>query len=320
MENRTESAEKRTTEDPGTAQPWRWPEEKWRRLTTRVQAGQGAPLSRWPSGVSVAVALSFDIDNETAALCLNKTSPAHISQAHYGSRVGLPRITSLLKEYDAHASFFVPAVSVQLAPDAIEAVRTEGHEVGLHGWIHERCGDLSEAEEYALAERSAEVLRRHTGVAPRGMRTPWWEFTEHTLPVARHLGLLYDSSMMADDEPYELLDRGERTGIVELPVSWIRDDAPYFPDDPGARQILAPRQVLQIWKDEFDGAFAEGGLFQLTLHPHVIGHRSRMVVLRELLAHISSRPGVWFATHEEVALHSGSQIGIAPPSVLRPSA
>ncbi|MEV6421234.1 polysaccharide deacetylase [Streptomyces sp. NPDC051662] len=234
--------------------------------------------------------------------------------------MGLPRIMSLLKEHDARASFFVPAVSMQLAPEAIDAIQAEGHEVGLHGWIHERCGDLPAAEEYTLAERSAEVLRRHTGLTPRGMRTPWWDFSEHTLPVARHLGLLYDSSMMADDEPYELLERGERTGIVEVPVAWIRDDAPYFPDDPATRQILAPRQVLQIWKDEFDGAFAEGGLFQLTLHPHVIGHRSRMLVLRELLAHIGSRPGVWFATHEEVARHIAGRIGVAPPSARGPSA
>ncbi|WP_227025150.1 polysaccharide deacetylase family protein [Streptomyces tsukubensis] len=279
-----------------------------------MQAGRGAGAPGWPGGAKAAVAISFDFDNETAALCLNRTSPAYISQAHYGARVGLPRIMPLLKEFDVRASFFVPAVSMRLAPDAIEAVRGQGHEVGLHGWIHERCGDLSEAEEYELAGRSAEVLRHCTGLTPRGMRTPWWDFTEHTLPIARQWGMLYDSSMMADDEPYELLDDGERTGIVEIPVAWIRDDAPYFPDDPADRQILAPRDVLRIWEDEFDGAFAEGGIFQLTLHPHVIGHRSRMLILRELLRHIADRSGVWFATHEEVARHIGGQIGIAAPS------
>ncbi|MFJ2815323.1 polysaccharide deacetylase [Streptomyces sp. NPDC087294] len=315
MKKQTERADHHAVEVPPTVQPWRWPEEKWRSIAAQVQAGKSTGPSRWPSGILVAVALSFDIDNETAPFCRNETSPAHMSQAHYGARVGLPRITSLLREYEARASFFVPAVSAQLTPDAIEALRADGHEVGLHGWIHERCGDLSEAEEYALAGRSADVLRRCTGLTPRGMRTPWWDFTAHTLPVARQLGLLYDSSLMADDEPYELLDRGERTGMTEIPVSWIRDDAPYFPDDPAARQILAPRQVAQIWKDEFDGAFAESGLFQLTLHPHVIGHRSRMIALRELLTHIASRPGVWFATHEEVARQVGSRLGIAPASV-----
>jgi hypothetical protein len=59
--------------------------------------------------------------------------------------------------------------------------------------------------------------------------------------------------------------------------------------------------VLSIWIDEFEGAYADGGLFQLTMHPHVIGHRSRMAVLAELIEHISAREGVWFATHAHVA-------------------
>jgi peptidoglycan-N-acetylglucosamine deacetylase len=54
--------------------------------------------------------------------------------------------------------------------------------------------------------------------------------------------------------------------------------------------------VLTIWRDEFDRAYAEGGPFQLTMHPHVIGPRSRITVLEELIDHISSRANVWYAT------------------------
>jgi hypothetical protein len=108
---------------------------------------------------------------------------------------------------------------------------------------------------------------------------------------------------MAEDEPYELLAGGTPTGIVEIPVEWIRDDAPYLTMDrrTGVRPWPAPRDLLQPWIDEFDAAYATNGLFQLTLHPYVIGHRSRLVVLTGLLDYISSRPGVWFATHRQVA-------------------
>lgn len=54
-------------------------------------------------------------------------------------------------------------------------------------------------------------------------------------------------------------------------------------------------------RDEFDPAHADGGLFQLTLHPHVIGHRSRMAVLTELVEYIAGHDDVWFATHADVA-------------------
>jgi hypothetical protein len=86
-------------------------------------------------------------------------------------------------------------------------------------------------------------------------------------------------------------------------VEWIRDDAPYFMMERYAslRPYMPPRSALQIWVDEFEAARAEGGLFQLTLHPHIIGHRSRLVVLRELIEHIRRHDDVWFATHAQIA-------------------
>ena len=120
------------------------------------------------------------------------------------------------------------------------------------------------------------------------------------------MGLLYDSSLMADNDPYELEEHGERTGIVELPVEWIRDDAVYFNMNRFAalRPYTAPTTVLDIFRREFDAAYEEGGLFLLTMHPHVIAYRSRMFILEELIRHMQALPDVWFATHRDVALHA----------------
>src|SRR5438876_787736 len=136
-----------------------------------------------------------------------------------------------------------------------------------------------------------------------GVRVPSWDFSATTLPLIRELGLLYDSSLMADDEPYELLDDGVATGIVELPVEWIKDDAPYLGMNRATaiRPYTAPSAVLEIFRAEFEGALAEGGLFLLTMHPHIIGHRSRIAILEELIRYMKGMHGVWFATHEEVA-------------------
>ena len=62
--------------------------------------------------------------------------------------------------------------------------------------------------------------------------------------------------------------------------------------------------MLDIFRREFDAAYEEGGLFLLTMHPHVIGYRSRMFILEELIRHMKSLPGVWFATHRDVALQA----------------
>jgi hypothetical protein len=90
---------------------------------------------------------------------------------------------------------------------------------------------------------------------------------------------------------------------VELPPEWIRDDAPYFNfvRFSALRPYTPPSGVEEIFRAEFDGAHAENGLFLLTMHPHVIGHRSRIAMLDRLVEYMKSRPGVWFGTHEEVA-------------------
>jgi hypothetical protein len=68
--------------------------------------------------------------------------------------------------------------------------------------------------------------------------------------------------------------------------------------------------VAEIFMREFDGAYKDGGLFLLTMHPHFIGHRSRIQVLEELLAHIKSHPDVWIATHADVARYCRDKAGI----------
>lgn len=285
-------------------EPWEWPEERWRGAVDRVRAGR-ALRAPWPGGARVAVAISFDPDHETLSLRTGETSPGELSRGEYGNRVAAPRVLALLERFGVRASFYMPAVSALLHPDEVRGYVEAGHELGMHGWIHERNTALPAGVERDLAFRAAETLEHVSGVRPVGIRTPSWDFSDDTLAIIRELGLVYDSSLMADDEPYEILADGEPTGIVEIPVEWIRDDAPYFTTNPKAGLFphTPPRAVLEIWRDEFDRARAEGGLFQLTMHPHIIGHRSRILILEELFAHIAAPGDAWFATHAEVAAH-----------------
>lgn len=286
-------------------EPWAWPEAYWRAAVGKVRAGRSLKPASWPGGARCAVALSFDSDHETLTLKNGQTLPGKLSQGEYGNRQGVPRILSLLARHSIPATFFVPAVTALLYPDEQRRVIAEGHEIGIHSWIHEMNSTLAPEVERDLTMRAAEVLAQVTGRAPVGIRTPSWDFSPATLAIIREMGLLYDSSLMADDDPYEIVEDGQPTGIVELPVEWIRDDFPYVATDfaRGLQPNMAPSAMLEVWQREFDGAWEEGGLFLLTCHPHVIGHRSRIAVLAELIAHIEARGQVWFATHEAVARH-----------------
>ncbi|HEY0418454.1 MAG TPA: polysaccharide deacetylase [Acetobacteraceae bacterium] len=284
--------------------PWQWPDTTWRRIVGRARAGRSMRPSHWPNGARCAVALSFDADHETNPLRDGDESPMRLSQGQYGSRTAMPRIRDLLARELIPCTFFYPAVSALLHEDEVRGVAREGHEIGIHSWIHELNTTLPFAAERDLTLRSMEVLERLAGRPPVGMRTASWDFSPNTLFILRDLGLLYDSSLMADDDPYELLADGEPTGVIELPPEWIRDDAVYFNMQrfSGLRPYTAPSAVEEIFCAEFDGALAEGGLFLLTMHPHIIGHRSRVPVLQRLIRYIKAQGPVWFATHEQVAL------------------
>ena len=284
--------------------PWEWSLEKIRSTVDKVRAGKDLTPKNWPDKAKVAVALSFDFDAETNDLRDMNLSPGLFSQGEYSARVSVPRILDLLDQYDIPASFFVPAVSALLHPETIKAIVSKGrHEIGLHGWIHERNSLLSEEEERKLMRRSFDTLQELTGKAPSGIRTPSWDFSLYTLGIIQEMGLLYDSSLMADDRPYELLQDGKPTGIVELPVEWLLDDYPYFGFSryTSVRPHIQPMDVFSIWAAEFETAYEEGTLFVLTMHPKYIGHRSRIDMLETLIQYIQSHENVWFATHEDIA-------------------
>ena len=142
--------------------------------------------------------------------------------------------------------------------------------------------------------RSADTLEKITGVRPVGIRTPSWDFSPNTLAITRDMGLLYDSSLMADVDCYELLLDGEPTGVVELPVEWIRDDAVYFNMNrfAGAAPVhAARRRARHLQAASSTRAYREGGIFQLTMHPHISGYRSRVWILDELIRYMRSNAG-----------------------------
>lgn len=287
-------------------QPWQWPDEHWKKLINRVRGGKTYAPKKWKNGARCAVALSFDSDHETNELREGGKSYGRMQWGQYGNRVGVPKILKFLEKEAIPATFYVPAVAALTYPDEQRRVVKEGHEVGIHGWIHEVNSTLPYEYERDLMLRSADVLDTITGIRPVGLRTPSWDFSYDTLRIEMELGVLYDSSLMGDVDCYELLLDGDPTGIVELPVEWIRDDAAYLLMQRfgSLRPYTPPSDIHDIFRREFDGAYAEGGLFQLTMHPHVIGYRSRFWILEELVKHIKSHKDVWFATHAEIAAYA----------------
>ena len=278
-------------------------EAELKEAAAEVRAGRPLLPKAWPNGAKVAVCLSFDIDNESPLMARDlKPLPTPMSETEYGAREGLPRVLAALEKDKLPASFYIPAVSAILAPDMVPAIMKSGrHEIALHGWIHESLPALNDAaEEQRLLTQSIDYFTKVTGKRPVGYRAGAWALSHHSIGILRKANLLYDSSLMAMDQPYTIMANGQDTGLVELPVSWILDDAPYF-GRTGA--LPSPEAIFRVYQDEFDKAYQEGGMLMATFHPHIVGRRSRMVHLEKFIAYLKSKPGVWFATAEAIANH-----------------
>src|SRR5258708_1981877 len=195
-----------------------------------VSAGKRLKPKAWPNGARVAVGRSLDVDNASAELATGNLISEVISRGEYGAVDGLPRILRLLDKHQIPASFFIPAVSHLLHPDMIPSIVAKGrHEIGVHGWIHEHLPSVNDqAAEQDMLNRAIDTLTKALGKKPVGYRAPSWQFSQYTMAQLKAAGFLYDSSLMASDDAYEILLDGQPTGVVELPIERIVDDFPYF--------------------------------------------------------------------------------------------
>ena len=238
------------------------------------------------------VAITVDVDGEAGLPDGGRAYGDRLSsrsEREYGVARGLPRVLRALEEFGAPATFYVPGVTALRHPDAVRSIVALGHEAGHHGHTHIRPDRLSDDDQRADIEQGLGALSS-LGVRPLGYRAPGWELTPVTLALLDEHGFHYDSSLMGDDRPY-LMAPGS---LVELPVHWSLDDAPYF----GASSD--PSGLWHVWRRELELAAQEDRAITLTLHPEILGRPHRLDVLRstlELIGTLGLRP----VTHGELA-------------------
>jgi len=261
------------------------------------------------------VCLTFDFD----AICIwigprGATSPSAISRGEFAT-VGVERILKVLSQRNIQATFFIPGHTVETYPESVHAILANGHEIGHHGYLHENPISLPDREtEREIIERGLEVMQRVADVAPTGYRSPAWDNSPHTIELLLEFGFRYESSLMAHDfRPYwcRVGDVPETDGpyifgkpvdLVEMPVSWVLDDFPHFEFVRSGGALFpglsAGSKVEEIWKEEFTFMHREepGGVFNLTMHPEIIGRGHRILMLERLIDHIANQDDVVFTT------------------------
>ncbi len=266
---------------------------------------------------NVTVCLSFDFDAISVWIgTFHAKSPSAISRGEFG-RVGSERLLRMLGEWGIKSTWFIPGHTADAFPTTVEKIAAAGHEIGHHGYFHDRPPSLEEEERDF--DRATAALKRVTGQVPVGYRSPAAGLMPSTLECLRERGFLYDSSMMGDDfTPYycRIGDQapadgpfvwGTPTSLVELPFTWGLDDFPAFEHvwtrngvNPG---LAAPSRMFEIWWGDFEYLYDRlgAGVYILTMHPQSIGRGHRLLMLERLVEQMRVRAGVRFVTMREAA-------------------
>ncbi len=278
------------------------------------------------------IQIAFGVDVDAVAGMLGsyggEDSPCDISRGLFSGDVGGPRILRLFEKYSLPSTWFVPGHSLETFPDLTRMIVDAGHEIGVHGYSHENPIAMTRDQETAILDRSIELIEQVSGRRPTGYVAPWWEFSPITNEILLERGIKYDHSLMHNDfEPYYVrvgdswtkidyskpaeawmkpLVRGQETDLVEIPANWYLDDLPpmmFIKAAPNSHGFVNPRDIEQMWRDQFDWVYAEmdSAVFTMTIHPDVSGRPQVLLMLERLIQHFNSPEGVTWHTFDQIA-------------------
>jgi peptidoglycan-N-acetylglucosamine deacetylase len=107
---------------------------------------------------------------------------------------GIPKLLLVLEKFKIKATFFVPAKLLEKFPEYFQNLENKGHEIGLHGYEHERFDELSFKEKEKRIEESIKIYKKIFKKNPKGFRAPQHSIDEQTLKILKRNNFIYDSS------------------------------------------------------------------------------------------------------------------------------
>lgn len=237
----------------------------------------------WPGGKRFAVAVTHDVDTPAGQSTIETLS-------------GLDEARGVRSTW-----YVVGGKSFKHDHALLEGLAGRGHEIGLHGDVHDNMIALVSGEE---VRRRLETCRPFVGrYDVKGFRSPSL-YSSPTLRLALKEYGLYDSSV-PDVDIHSMVApwRGCGSvspfvvdGIIQIPLTMPLDD-----------RLLgmgySPEEIIRLLLDKFERIRALGGVVVVTTHaePHLYGKPGRIALYDELLASITGDGSAWYATMGEIA-------------------
>jgi peptidoglycan/xylan/chitin deacetylase (PgdA/CDA1 family) len=151
------------------------------------------------------VALTIDVEQDV---------PPYLTTWR-GIEDGLPKLLDLLAKHDVRATFFVTGQAAEKFPNLIKEISRE-HEVGCHGYEHERFDKIDAQEQFRRIEKATKVLNEIIGQRILGFRAPNFRPGSHTFVALKQIGYFYDAS----NALYRNGRDPARHGLMEIQNTW----------------------------------------------------------------------------------------------------
>lgn len=209
------------------------------------------------------VPVCFTIDNlgDAADLQRGVIEKPRPSGANPPLDRGYPALLDLFGRYDIPLTCFVEGWSARQYPERLRHLQGLGHEIGMHGWQHEKWSQLADDAVVTLATRATESLTDVLGNKPRAFRAPGGPSTPFTRQVLATLGYDIDASH-AEDAAATL----DKSGLASIPYHWSGVDATHW-----LWNSRSSVEVENLWLLALSEAARQQQPFVFIWHPHVMG-------------------------------------------------
>jgi len=220
------------------------------------------------------------------------------TQREYGNRTGIFRVMDVLDRYQIRAGVAVNAMAAERYPYLIEQFKKRKYEFIAHGTSGNRMisSKMTESQEKAEIAASIAAIEKAAGVMPKGWVGQENGESQRTPQLLADAGLDYVLDWPNDDQPYPM-KVGRK--FVSMPNQPEWDDVQQL----WLRRINTTRYP-DIVGDAFELLHHEGGqVFNLSVHPWLMGMAHRIKYLDEALRRIERFGNIWQATPGEIARH-----------------
>jgi polysaccharide deacetylase family protein (PEP-CTERM system associated) len=210
--------------------------------------------------IEPAIVLSFDVEEHYRIEAAAGLSFTDDRKQEYADRMAVTtrRLLAQLAAADVRATFFLVGRIAVTDPTLVREIADAGHEVGAHGWDHQRVHRFTPESFRDDIRRCKDALEQATGRPVFGYRAPTFSVVKETgwaVDVLASSGLTYDSSIFpVRHDRYGIPDaprtpfvvEGTAAAILEMPPATYRFAGQNLPVAGGGYFRLFPLAVMRV--------------------------------------------------------------------------